>query len=89
LVPFDGWLDLLLTRAVAIFLDCLVDHLLAEFATRRGIHVLVWIVPELGLRITEIETSIPHLVDCGDLAFIRTTLDVLDTIHDLFLYKKK
>jgi len=89
LVPFDGWLDLLLTGAVAVLLDGLVDHLLAELATGRRIHVFINIVFELRLGITKIETGIPHLINRGDLTFIRTAFDVLDTIHYFLSLQKE
>lgn len=81
LIPFHGRLDLFLTGAVAILFDGLIHNLLTEFTTFRRIHVLHPIIFKLGLRITEIQTGIPHLVDGGHLAFTRATWDILDTIH--------
>jgi hypothetical protein len=74
-------LDLLLTWAIAILFDSLIHNLLTEFATFRRIHVLHPIIFELGLRITEIQAGIPHLIDGGHLAFARASGNVLDAIH--------
>lgn len=90
LVPEHGGLDLFFTRRVAVLLDGLIDHILAEFAALGRVHVEIGILLEGGLSVAESHALLARIVNGGYLALVGTALDLLGaTKHWMFLARKE